>query len=188
MSLMQFHGYMTATIFSVFYCNSNYECLLGCPLLLHMSVFSSHFYFLDSGEDYLVKELISEVYHHRSFTFVDTTKLTYKTYLDSYLRFCLVINVPAVPASSFSICLYATFLARSLKASSVRKYISITGLLHKEFGLANPLIDNQFTTSLLRGIKLVKGGSGHGSFLITIDILVRIRKLLNFRSSFHSSF
>ena len=69
-----------------------------------------------------------------------------------------------------------------------RQYISFIGLLHKESELTNPLIDNYFITLLLRGIKRVKGNSWTQKRPITINILVRIRKLLNYRSSFHSSF
>ena len=98
------------------------------------------------------------------------------------------MGFPSVPATTFNICLYAAFLARSLKASSVRQYIGIIGTLHKEFGLKNPLIDNYFVSSLLIGIKCVKGDSHIQKLPMTIDILSRIYNILNFRSSFDSSF
>ena len=80
------------------------------------------------------------------------------------------------------------FLARSLKYNSVKQYISTIALLHREFGLTNPLTDNYFLSSLLKGIRRVKGDSVNQKLPITLDLLFRIFKLLNFRSSIHSSF
>ena len=98
------------------------------------------------------------------------------------------MNIPAMPASATNICFYAAFLARSLKYTSVKQYISTIGLLHKEFGLTNPLTDNYFLSSLLNGITRVKGDSVNQKLPITLDLLFRVFKLLNFRSSIHSSF
>ena len=98
------------------------------------------------------------------------------------------MNIPAMSASTTNICFYAAFLARSLKYTSVKQYISTTGLLHKEFGLTNPLTDNYFLSSLLNGIRRVKGDSVNQKLPITLDLLFRVFKLLNFRSSIHSSF
>ena len=98
------------------------------------------------------------------------------------------MNIPAMPASTTNICFYAAFLARSLKYTSVKQYISTIGVLHKEFGLTNPLTDNYFLSSLLNGIRRVKGDSVNQKLPITLDLLFRVFKLLNFRSSIHSSF
>ena len=64
-----------------------------------------------------------------------------------------------IPANTHTICCYAAFLARSLQFSSINNYLGITALLHKEFGLPNPLVDNWFLKSLLSGIKRVKGST-----------------------------
>ena len=86
-------------------------------------------------------------------------------------------------------CLFiCCFLAGSLKYTSVKQYISNIGLLHKKFGLTNPLTDNYFLSSLLKGIRRVNGDSVNQKLPITLDLLFRIFKLLNFRSSIHSSF
>ena len=76
------------------------------------------------------------------------------------------MNIPAMPASTTNICFYAAFLARSLKYTSVKQYISTIGLLHKEFGLTNPLTDNYFLSSLLNGIRRVKGDSVNQNCLL----------------------
>ena len=81
------------------------------------------------------------------------------------------MNIPAMPSSTTNICFYAAFLARSLKYTSVKQYISTIGLLHKEFGLTNPLTDNYFLSSLLNGIRRVKGDSVDQKLPITLDLL-----------------
>ena len=40
---------------------------------------------------------------------------------------------------------------RSLKSSSIKQYLNIIGILHKEFGMANPILDNWHLGSL--GVK-----------------------------------
>ena len=98
------------------------------------------------------------------------------------------MNIPSVPASTHNICMYAAFLARSLKPTSVQQYVGTIGLLHTELGLENPLTDNYFLKSLFRGIKQVKGDSQVQKLPITVDILSRIFEMINFNSSFESSF
>ena len=66
--------------------------------------------------------------------------------------------------------------------------LNTIGLLHKEFGLANPLIDIHFLNSLFRGIGRVKGDSHVQKLPITVDLLFRLFKLIDLKSSFHSSF
>ena len=43
---------------------------------------------------------------------------------------------------------YAAFLARSLKPSSIRTYLNIIGILHKEFWLPQPLAPRQIKNYL----------------------------------------
>ena len=47
-----------------------------------------------------------------------------------------------IPTASDIICQYAAFLARSLKHGTIKSYINIIGLMHKEFGLPSPLLDD----------------------------------------------
>ena len=160
------------------------KCRCSCICLITVLFFC----FLGSSGLYLKEDLAKEVFNYRLHTFSANTKKSYQTHIDSYLRFCTFLNIPSIPASSYNICLYAAFLARSLKSASVRQYVRIIGLLHKEFNLQNPLTDNWMAESLFRGIKRVKGASVNQKLPITIDILFRIWKTLNFRSSLDSSF
>ena len=120
--------------------------------------------------------------------FSENTKKTYKAHVDTYTRFCLFMGFPAVHATSFRVAVYAAFLARTPKASGISQYLSTVGLLHNEYGLPNPLIDNYCISSLLRGIKRVKGNSCAQKLPIMIDLLYRIWHQLNLRCSFQASF
>ena len=140
------------------------------------------------GSQHLIKELGEEIYFYRSHTFAEATKGTYHTYHKAYFQFCEFMEFNPLPATTVIICQYAAFLARSLKLSSIRNYITIISLLHKEFSLPNPLQNNWVIRSLLHGIKRVKGGEISQKLPITLDILLRIRSRLNLQHSFDVTF
>ena len=136
----------------------------------------------------LSQELTTETFYYHASTFADSTKATYKSHRDSYLRFFIFMGYNPIPASTFVISQYASFLARSFKFSSVKAYLGVISLLHKEFCLPNPLSDNWAVKSLLTGIKRVKGDSVKQTLPITIDILSRVHKSLNLKNSYDASF
>ena len=84
------------------------------------------------------------------------------------------------------LCQYAAFLARSLNSSSIPNYLNIIGLLHKEFNLPNPLVDNWSLQSLLTGIKRVKAGGTSLPKVTYYPIYfdATIHSMLNMHSSF----
>ena len=98
------------------------------------------------------------------------------------------MGIPPIPAHSYNICLYAAFLAWSLKSSSIKQYLHIIGILHKEFGLGNPLLENWHLTSLLTGIKRVHGSAPMQKHPITFNILRGIHSHLNLTCSVDASF
>ena len=140
------------------------------------------------GSAQVYKELAEEVVFYRNQTFATNTKRTYSTHRNAYLRFCSYMKLPSVPASSQTICMYAAFLARSLKFSSIKQYIGIIGLMHKEFGLPNPLLDNWHVSSLLTGVKRVLGDAPQQKLPITFDVLRRLHQQLNLSYSIDASF
>lgn len=139
-------------------------------------------------EPTLATQLNHEVQKYRAQVFAESTKATYKTHRDTYLRFCLYMGYPPIPVQTVHLLQYAAFLARSLKPASVRSYLNIIGILHKEFGLPNPLLDNWPLKSLLTGIKRALGTTPNQKLPITPDILVRLHDSLDFTSSSDSSF
>ena len=73
----------------------------------------------------LVKDLETEVASFRPEIFVDNTKRTYTTNRNLYFEFCAELCVPPVPASQETIAMYAAYLVRRLKSSSIRQYLNI---------------------------------------------------------------
>ena len=93
-----------------------------------------------------------------------------------------------VPLQQEHLLQYVAFLARTLQVPTIRSYLNIVGLLHKEFGLANPLLDNWPLKSLLTGIKRIKGQPPNQKLPITPNLLHLIHSKLNPLSSFDASF
>ena len=86
------------------------------------------------------------------------------------------------------LCMYAAYLARFLLPTSVCGYLNVVGILHKEAGLENPLVDNWVLTTVLRGIKRTKGSPPAPRMPITVDILLFLHSQLNLRDSKQASF
>lgn len=83
---------------------------------------------------------------------------------------------------------YVAFLSRRLSFSSVRQYLNVVWLLHLEAGLNNPLDANCYVSSILKGVKRVKGDSSAQKLPITLDILCKIFLTLDLLSSFDRAF
>lgn len=101
---------------------------------------------------------------------------------------CHYMGYTLVPIHPAHLLQYATFLARSLKPASISSHLNIIGILHKEFGLPNPLLDNWPLKSLLTGIKRAIGTPPNQKLPITSVILLRLHATLDFTKSFDSSF
>ena len=115
------------------------------------------------------------------------TKRAYRTHRNSYLTFCGRMGYTPVPASSQTLCRYATFLARSLKFGSVKQYLNIIRLLHLEWGLPNPIKDNFCVNNILRGIRRHLGDGVTQKKPITPDVLKLILSKLDVTKSFDAA-
>ena len=136
----------------------------------------------------LALQLQKEVHEFRSHLFAESNKATYKTHHDTFLRFCQYMGYRPVPIDMDHLLQYAAFLARSLKVSSIRGYLNIIGLLHKEFGLPNPLLNNWPLKSLLTGINRSKGLTPNQKLPITPAMLMQLHSKLDLTSSVDASF
>ena len=76
---------------------------------------------------------------------------------------------------------YVAFLARTLKPTSISKYLNIIRLMHLEAGLENPLVNNWGLDSILKGIKRQKGGEVIRKYPITPSILLKFWEILDFK-------
>lgn len=133
-------------------------------------------------------QLQQEVSKYRAQLFAESTKATYQTHRDTYLRFCHYMGYSPVPVQPTHLLHYAAFLARSLKAATVRSYLNIIGILHKEFGLPNPLLDNWPLRTLLTGINRQKGLTVNQKQPITPAMLSQLHDRLNLANSTDASF
>ena len=86
--------------------------------------------------------------------------------------------MPPVSANEKNVVMYAAYLARRLRPTSVRQYLNIVRAMHLEAGLSNPLKDSWFISSTLKGIDRAKGTAVNRKSPITPDILLRIKKEL----------
>ena len=126
-------------------------------------------------------QLQQEVSKYRAQLFAESTKATYQTHRDTYLRFCHYMGYSPVPVQP-------THLARSLKAATVRSYLNIIGILHKEFGLPNPLLDNWPLRTLLTSINRQNGLTVNQKQPITPAMLSQLHDRLNLANSTDASF
>ena len=101
----------------------------------------------------LCLQLDQEVEACKDNAFASTTKRTYDTHRKSYFKFCQLINVQPVPATSQNICRYVVYLSRSLCYNSVTQYLNIIRVLHLEQGLPNPLLGDFKLKQVLLGLK-----------------------------------
>ena len=91
--------------------------------------------------------------------------------------------MPPVPASEKTLALYAAYLARRLKSSSVKQYLNIVRIMHLDCGLANPAKDSWYLKTTLKGIERVNGACVVRKTPITPEMLLRIKERLDCHSA-----
>lgn len=124
----------------------------------------------------------------RLLTFAESTRRTYSSQLALFLQFCASLNISPVPISATDLGRYVAFLATKLSFSSVRQYLNVVRLIHMEAGHGNPLTDNWFLSTLMKGLRRKKGDATSQKLPITRDILQGILRLLNLDRSFDVTF
>lgn len=107
------------------------------------------------------------------------TQKTYATHLRAYLKFCDKLCIAPVPVDEHTVALYATYLGRTLKPSSVRQYINIVRLLHLECGLGHPFKDSWVVKSTIRGMQRCKGCAVNRKAPVTPEILLSLKSKLS---------
>ena len=122
---------------------------------------------------------MKEVASFRAATYSACTKKSYGTHLKRYLEFCELVNKPPVPATPQLIAQFAAYLARTIKPASVRQYLNIVRILHLDSGLKNPMEDNWFIQSTLKGIDRLLGTPVNRKAPISPDVLVMIKSQLD---------
>ena len=136
----------------------------------------------------LAGALDQEVLFYRGHTFAPSTTRTYVAQRHAFLHFCQEINISPVPLSQGNLGRYIAYLSRRLTFSSVRQYLNAVRLMHLNAGHMNPLENNWYVTSILQGVKRVKGNKSVQKLPITLDILRRLVCKLDMSISFDRVF
>ena len=92
------------------------------------------------------------------------------------------------PTDEWTLCLFATFLANTVKHSTIKVYLSAVRLLHIEQGFADPLVECLRLRRVLRGIKRTQGDSSSLRLLVTDDVLMMIFHALDLSLPDHCMF
>lgn len=112
-----------------------------------------------------------------------TTRRTYSTAQKRFIDFCYRTNQLSpsgfpCPASEWTLMLFATHLAGSIHANSIKVYLAGVRSLHIEQGFRNPLENCLRLERVLRGIKRTHGNSTSARLPVTIDVLRTLRSQL----------
>lgn len=104
-----------------------------------------------------------------------------------WYKFCEGFGVPhPLPAREGDLCLYVTFLSRSLKYDTIRGYLFGLRSHHIESGHADPLADTPLLHKMLRGIKKIQGQADKKpKFPVTLALLELIHPLIDPSSHDH---
>lgn len=123
----------------------------------------------------------------RDHVYAKSTIKTYKTYLSTYYEFCTLSGIVPVPISQLNLSRYIAFLSYRLRYASIINYLSVVRLLHLEAGFPNPL-DSYFVSTVQKGARRFLGDATSPKLPITPKILLGIRSMLSFDTSFEVAF
>ena len=121
------------------------------------------------------------------------TRRLYASSQAQFLSFCRQLGklhpfgLPC-PADEGTLCLFVTFLARTIKHSSIKVYLSGVRALHIDHRFPDPLINCLHLQRVVRGIKRCKGSSSSSRLPITDDLMLVIWQSLDLHLPDHCMF
>ena len=91
-----------------------------------------------------------------------STHRTYSCAREKFVNFCIMTGHLSpygspCPASEWTLCLFATYLADSLRHSSIKVYLSAVWSLHVDQGFPDPVVNCLRLQRVVRGIKRSQG-------------------------------
>ena len=89
------------------------------------------------------------------------------------------MGISPIPATTITLCQYASVLARSLKYSSIKQYMNIVRIIHLEWSLPNPMQDNYHLQCVMRGIRRSIGDAVSRKQPITPSLLLKMLSRLD---------
>ena len=119
------------------------DCCLTCHY---------HFFLLGGFTVQMLQDQASDL---KRKAWVSSTAATYRTHMKSYMDFCDQISVPPLPATSETLQLYVTYLAKvkCFKFCSIQQYLNIIPHMHKLCDLPDPIPQDYQLKYLLMGVK-----------------------------------
>jgi len=122
-----------------------------------------------------------------------STRNSYASGQRKFLEFCCQlgkIHPSGSPCSvdEWTLCLFVTFLAKTVQYSTIKVYLSAVRSLHIDQDFPDPLIDCLRLRRVLRGVKQTQGDASSQWLPITDDVLVVIFKALNVNLPDHCMF
>ncbi|XP_068725749.1 uncharacterized protein [Montipora capricornis] len=123
----------------------------------------------------------------------DSTRRSYASGQRKFVNFCAHLGKlhpsgSPCPTDEWTLCLFATFLAGSVKHSSIKVYLSAVRALHIEEGFPDPLVNCLRLQRVLRGIKRTQGSPEAQRLPITDHILMIIFRSLDLSIFDHCMF
>ena len=121
-----------------------------------------------------------------------STRCSYSSTQSKFISFCRQLGKlhpsgSPCPADAWTLCLFSTFLARTIQHSSIKVYLSGVRTLHIEQGFPDPLMNCLRLQRVVRGIKRCQGSSSL-PLPITDDLMLVIWRSLDLRLPDHCMF
>ncbi len=102
----------------------------------------------------------------------NSSRRTYEQGQSSFNSFCFNLRICPYPLTQHNLCLFTTYLARTLSYSTIRTYLAAVRFRNIELGFYSNFEPMQNLQMLLRGIKRVKGISSKPNRLpVTLNIM-----------------
>ena len=122
-----------------------------------------------------------------------TTRKSYNSAQHRFINFCYQLGkIHALgspcPAEEWTLCLFATFLANSMRRNSMKVYLPAVRALHIEQGFDDPLTNCLRLQRVLCGIKRMQGESQRQHIPITDNLMLVIKRSLNLNTVDHCKF
>jgi hypothetical protein len=119
-------------------------------------------------------QLQIEAMAYKRASFAESTKSTYRSHRNAYLRFCIFYELCPVPADQLTLRTYVAFLARSIKPACISGYLNIIRIMHLEAGLENPLESNFELAMIKRGVSRQLGSPAVQKLPIDVSMLKKL--------------
>lgn len=111
------------------------------------------------------------------------TRRNLKTQWKSFFLFCVYFNLTPLPCSLDTLCLFAQFLSRSFQSvDSIRNYLYGVKFLHLFLELPFTHFETFYFKLFMKGLKRCNPHSVKAALPITPDILIKIRKVMDFNN------